>query len=272
MTSLKNQVVLITGASSGIGRALAYELAKRGAHLILIARRLDRLQKLASELQPFPSRVVLLQGDVTIPGSIEAGVEKGVKELGKLDIVIANAGYNVRGSLEELTLDDYRRQFETNVFGVLRTIYASLAEIKKSKGSLVLIGSLGSYISLPNTSAYSMSKSAIQALADALSGELNSARVSVTLITPGMIVSEIRDVDKFGVYHPGKSEQNPSLLRMPADLAAQKMVDAIAGKKREKIITIHAKIGVWVKRFFPGMLAFLINQVFNRKIKRLLPP
>ena len=122
------ETVLITGASSGIGAALAREFARQGADLVLLARRTDRLTALAAELERQGRRALALTGDVTVDGDLERAVAETRAKLGRLDVAVANAGFGVVGPVERLTLDDYRRQFETNVFGVLRTVHAALPD------------------------------------------------------------------------------------------------------------------------------------------------
>jgi NADP-dependent 3-hydroxy acid dehydrogenase YdfG len=139
MAESDTKVVLITGASSGIGAALAEEFARHGARLVLLARRIARLQSLAREIDPQGSRVAVQACDINVDGDIERGVALALQRFGRIDIVIANAGYGVAGRFEQLTLDDYRAQFETNVFGVLRTAHASLAALKASRGTLVVM-------------------------------------------------------------------------------------------------------------------------------------
>src|SRR5262245_38829391 len=129
-----DKVALITGASSGIGEELARQLARDGAMLTLVARRRTMLQALADEIAatgaPAP---LVVDGDVTRDGDMERAVAESVQRWGKLDVVIANAGFGVVGTFRGLSIEDYRRQFETNVFGVLRTIYAALPEIVKTR-------------------------------------------------------------------------------------------------------------------------------------------
>ena len=140
-------------------------------------------------------------------------------------MAVANAGFGVVGTIEKLSVEDYRRQFETNVFARRsRPIKACLPELRKTRGRLVLIGSVAGYISTPNASPYAMSKFAIRALALALGPELAPSGVSVTLISPGFIESEIRQVDNRGVHHSHAKDPLPSWLPMPADVAARKIV------------------------------------------------
>jgi short-subunit dehydrogenase len=264
MVHFQEKVVFITGASAGIGRSLAKEFARKGATLVLTARRLDRLNELATELNQRGYRALPLACDVTRDGELEKAVEIARKTFGKIDIVIANAGFGVAKNVEKLQLEDYRRQFETNVFGVMRTIYATLDELKKSKGSLVLVGSVMGYVSLPGSSAYGMSKHAIHALAKSLDPELRPYGVSVTLIAPGMIDSELRMVDNHGQFHPSAKDPIPPFLVMPTDQAAKKILHAIAQRRHEEVITLHGKIAVFIQRHFPGLMRLLTKKLHRK--------
>jgi short-subunit dehydrogenase len=170
-----------------------------------------------------------------------------------LDVVIANAGFGVVGALRDLSVDDYRRQFETNVFGVLRTIKAALPEIERSKGNVVIVGSVAGWAASPNSSAYAMSKFALRALADAITPELRLGGVTVTLISPGFVASDIRRVDNQGKLHAGTPEPIPQWLVMPTDKAARQILRAVARGKAEAIITGHGRVLVAVERFLPWL-------------------
>src|SRR4029078_8375306 len=165
--------ILITGASSGIGEELAVQLAAAGAHLTLTARRRELLDALAARIAPAGHESPLVvPADVTRDGDLEHAVSEAIRAYGKLDIVIANAGFGIVGPFSRLTLDDYRRQFETNVFGLLRTLHAGLPRIRQSHGHRVLIGCVAGWGSAPGASPYAMSKFAARALANAITPEL----------------------------------------------------------------------------------------------------
>jgi short-subunit dehydrogenase len=246
-------VSLITGASSGIGAALARELARRGGDLVLAARRADRLEALAAEIRAMGRRAVAVPCDVTREGDCERAVGRARTELGRLDVAVANAGFGVVGPLARLGLEDYRRQMETNVFGVLRTIYAALPALRETRGRLVLVGSISGYVVTPGGSPYCMSKFAIRALAQALDHELRADGISVTLLSPGFVESEIHEVDNRGVRHPG-TRHPAQWLRMPADRAARLMAGAVLARRREAVITGHGKLAVLFQRFLPGLV------------------
>jgi len=254
MKKFKGRVVLITGASSGIGEALAREFARQGAHLALLARRVDRLKILADELRVTGCLVLPLACDVTRDGDLEKAVARVRQECGKIDVVVANAGFGVVGDVLDLTLEDYRRQFETNIYGVLRTVYTTLNDLKKSRGRLAIIGSVSGHISTPGTSAYSMSKHAVRSLAESLYLELWPDGVSTTLISPGFVATEIRKVDNHGDSHPEVADGVPAWLCMSPQKAARQIVRAIRKKKREVVITFHGKVAVFFYRHFPRLV------------------
>src|SRR5271154_3020463 len=254
----RGKSVLITGASSGIGEELAWQLGQAGAQLTLAARRKDRLaaiaQKIAGAGNPLP---VSVECDVTRDGDLECAVAEAVRNWNKLDVVFANAGFGVAAPLKKLTVNDYRRQFETNVFGVLRTIYAALPELEKSRGNLAIVGSVSGWFSAPRSSPYSMSKFALRGLANAITTELRPAGIKVTLLSPGFVASDIRRIDNFGELHPNAKDPIPPWMMVSTPKAVREMLRAVARGKREQIVTGHGKVVVAVERLAPWMLRAL---------------
>lgn len=265
----KSDVVLITGASAGIGAYVAREYARRGAKLILTARRVDRLQQLSEECERLSSSCesIAIKADVSLDGDLEKAVATGVEKFGKIDCVIANAGFAVIGEVESLTVADYERQFNTNVYGVLRTFYASIGQLKKHRGRFAIVGSVNSYVTLPSVSPYCMSKFAVRALAEALHFELQEDGVSTTLICPGFVESEIRQVDNSGKFHPESKDLIPEWIRMPTDTAAKKIVKAVEGRKREFVFTGHGKLFVALRQQAPWLWNPIVAP-FTKKLKR----
>jgi short-subunit dehydrogenase len=265
----KNKVVLITGASSGIGEELAWQLAQTGAMVTLAARRKALLEKLAERIVAAGKRKPLIaECDVTRDGDLERAVTETVREFGKLDAVFANAGFGVAGPLTELSIADYRRQFETNVFGVLRSIYAALPEIEKSKGNIVIIGSVAGWMPMPGASAYGMSKFALRSLANSITPELQALGIKVTLISPGFVASNINRVDNYGNPREKAPNPPPAWLVMRTDKAVDQILRAVARGKREAIITGHGKLAVVLERFAPWTLRALLRGIASQRQSR----
>jgi short-subunit dehydrogenase len=254
--------VLITGASSGIGEELAYQLADSGASLTLAARREGELARVAQNIaargKPAPLSVIC---DVARDGEIERAVADAVRQHGQLDVVYANAGFGVTGPFQELSLDDYRRQFETNVFGVLRTLYAALPELEKTRGNFAIVGSVSGWVASPGASPYAMSKFALRALANSITPELRAAGVKLTLLSPGFIVSNIRRVDNRGNLHAQAADPVPAWIQMSTERCARLMLQAVGRGQRERIITGHGKLLVALERFSPWLLRALAGRV-----------
>jgi short-subunit dehydrogenase len=257
MPHFDDKVILVTGASSGIGAALAREFSRQGARLVLLARRTDRITALAAELGAADGRALAVSTDVTRDGDLERALAEALARFGRLDVAVANAGFGVVGRFASLALEDYRRQFETNVFGVLRTARAVLEPLRASHGTLVIIGSVAGHVSTPGTSAYSMSKFAVRALAEALDGELRPEGVTTVLVSPGFVQSEIHQVDNLGRWHAEGRDSVPTWLRMPADAAARRIVQAIRRQRSEIVVTGHGKLLVLLSRLAPWLVRAL---------------
>lgn len=266
-------VALITGASSGIGEALAYEYGKAGYRVVLCARRTEQLQKISQLLQQKGISNLFFTCDVRQRSDIEKAVQSTLEKFGRIDVVVANAGTGVYGTVESLEPADFSRQFETNIYGVLHTVQASLPALKQTQGRLALVGSAYSYFSFPATAPYTMSKFAVRSLAESLYYELKPEKVSVTLICPGVIGTEFRKINNWGHSREGATEMMPALFTMPASTAARKIKRAIDCRKAEAVITLHGKFGVFVRNHFPGfyrqviswMSTYILNFV-DRKI------
>jgi short-subunit dehydrogenase len=250
--------VLITGASSGIGAGLAREFARRGMRVALVARRAEQLEALAADLRRAGGQASAHAADVTKDGDVARVVAELAARNVVPAIVIANAGFGVVGKAQDLTLDDYRRQLETNLFGVLRTLHETLDGLKRSGGRFVVMGSVAGYISAPGGSAYAMSKFAVRALAESLHGDLSEAGVGCTLVSPGFVDSDIRRTDNRGGVHLETKDPIPGWLRMRTDVAARIMAGGILRGRREVIVTFHGKLMIFMARHLPRFSRWLL--------------
>jgi NAD(P)-dependent dehydrogenase (short-subunit alcohol dehydrogenase family) len=198
MHPLPGQVVIITGASSGIGAATARRLARGGASVVVSGRRPERLETLARELDPSGARVLTVPGDVTVDADRRRLVEATLAKFGRIDALVNNAGYGTRGPVELVPVDLIRKNFETNVFSLVALTQLVLPHLRaQGGGCIVNIGSVAGRIARPLSSIYDSTKHALEALTDGLRGELKPFGVRVTLIRPGFILTEfVESADK----------------------------------------------------------------------------
>ncbi len=182
---MTSRAVLVTGCSTGIGRATALRLVATGRPVYATARDLGTLEALAT------AGCQVLQLDVTDEASMASAVERVVQEHGAVGALVNNAGFSQSGALETLTLDDVRRQFETNVFGLLRMCQLVLPAMREQgSGRIVNISSMGANFTFPGGGVYHATKYAVEALSDALRFEVKGFGIGVTVIQPGLITSE----------------------------------------------------------------------------------
>lgn len=260
MTNAQENVVWVTGASSGIGKAMAFEWARLGFKVVLSARRQEVLDKVAEEIRQAGGQALVIPCDIMEETAIENAVQQIIKACERIDVVVANAGFGVFGNMEKLTVKDWNRQLQGNVIGLALTVKYALPYLKKNNGRIGLVGSVAAYLPSPNMGAYGASKAAVHSIGQTLQVELMGSGVSCTTLHPGFVVSEIARIDNDGVWHPEQPDPRPSNLIWPTDKAAKVMVKAILKRKRNYIFTRHGKIIVWLQHWFPGLVRFIISK------------
>ncbi len=255
--SLKDKVVIITGASSGIGRELAIEYAKHGATVVCAARRIDRLNEVVERCATFAGKALAIKCDVSNSSDVDHMTSVVLKDYGRIDIVVGNAGFSITGNIAEVDVEDYARQFETNVLGIVRLIKASLSSLRKTSGRIVLLGSISGEIALPGSTPYSVSKHSVHALAEGLSSELAPEGISVTLVIPGYVDTEIRKLDNGGNFDPSiKDPISPWLLTSP-QLVARKVVKGAQKRRYRVVVGIETKIALFLNHYFSFVIRML---------------
>jgi short-subunit dehydrogenase len=213
------RTVLITGASSGIGEALAVEYASRGAHVALLARREDELKRVAGLVEQRGGRATTIPVDVAHSADVFAAVKRAETELGGLDMVIANAGIGSNGHAARLKWEDVARTIEVNVVGAVATLLAAVPiMLAQQKGHLVGISSLAGKRALPRSGAYSASKAALSTFLETLRLDLAPAGIAVTDVQPGFVETPI---------HGKQGEKHPMPFLWPVDKAARVTVDRL---------------------------------------------
>jgi len=250
---VKNKVVVITGASSGIGRALAKEFASKGARLALGARRTELLEELKSELPE--NDILIWKTDVSIENDCRQLIDETIKRFGKIDILINNAGISMRALFEDVDLKVIRQLMEVNFFGTVYCSKFALPYLLESRGSLVGVISIAGYVGLPGRTGYSASKFAIRGFLDTVRIENLKNGLHVLVAAPGFTASEVRKMaltSNGSVQGETPRDENNM---MSAEDCAHHIVKAIQKRKRELILTFfEGKLTVFVRKFFPALL------------------
>ena len=250
---MKNKVVVITGASSGIGYALAKEFASKGARLSLGARRTELLEKLQADL---PETEILVQKtDVSIEDDCRLLIEETIKRFGQIDILINNAGISMRALFEDVDLKVIRQLMDVNFYGTVYCTKYALPYLLKTKGSLVGVISIAGYVGLPGRTGYSASKFAIRGFLDSLRIENLKKGLHVLVAAPGFTASEVRKVAlTTDGSQQGETPRDESKM-MSSEECARHIVDAVRKRKRELILTfMEGKLTVFLGKLFPSML------------------
>jgi len=248
-------VIIVTGASEGIGRALCLALAPQKPKLVLAARNQDRLDELKQEVASKGAEAMVVPTDMLEESACKHLVEATLSTYDRIDALVNNAGRTMWTTLEDMKDPSIIEQImHINYFGAAYCTYYALPHLKKSKGRIVGISSLAGLSGVPTRTAYSASKHAMFGFFDSLRVELMETGVTVTMIAPDFVLSEIhrRAFDKDG-KPLGTSPVQEDKVMTAAECAAG-IVTAMQGRKRLAILSARGKMGRWVKLIAPGLV------------------
>lgn len=268
---LKDKVVIITGASSGIGKSLAHEFAKRGAHLVLGARQYVTLCEIAQSLeQQYSIKAVAVHCDVSIQDECEQLIKQTLLIFKKIDVLVNNAGISMRALFKDADVDVLKQLMDVNFWGTVYCTKYALPEIIKTKGTVVGVSSIAGYKGLPGRTGYSASKFAMNGFLDALRVENLKTGVNILTACPGFTASNIRNtaLDKDGKQQ-GESTLHEEKM-MTADEVAKIIVDGVEKNSRTLIMTGQGKLTVALSKFIPAVLDKLVYNVFAKEKDSLL--
>lgn len=257
----KNKVVWITGASSGIGEALAYEFARQGARLVLSARRAEVLDDVCARCINAEQHLVLPL-DMTDTASLPRHTLAVLKKFGQIDVLINNAGVSQRSLIKDTPLTIDRQVMELDFFGPVALTKAVLPHmLTRGSGQLVAMSSIVGLVATPYRSAYAAAKHAIVGFYDALRAEVFDAGLSVSIIFPGFVRTNVSlsAITANGSVHGQVDAQQETA--MPADEFARRAVAALAKGETRIIIAGKEKLAVWLGRLSPELLARVIRRV-----------
>lgn len=256
----KDRVVIITGASSGIGEALAKLFALEGARVVLTARTEEKLKKVTEEIVKNGGKAIHVRGDVGVREDVKNVFKRAIDEFSRVDILVNNAGVGLYSEVEKIDDESLLRIFRTNLFGALYCIQEAIPVMKKQgRGHIVNISSVAGRRAMPGVAGYSMTKFALHALSESLRVELRPYNIHVTVITPGLIRTDFPD-------HAMRAEGTPPAFSKEIrwttpERCAKIILNAIHRKKREKVITAGGKLLVFMNKFFPSFTDFIVEKI-----------
>jgi short-subunit dehydrogenase len=268
---LNNKTVIITGASSGIGKSLAEEFARRGANLVLAARQYVTLCEIAQSLQDqYQIKAIAVQCDVAIESDCEHLIQQALTTFGKIDILINNAGISMRALFKDADVQVLKTLMDVNFWGTVYCTKYAMPEILKTKGSIVGVSSIAGYKGLPGRTGYSASKFAMNGFLDALRVENLKTGVHVMTACPGFTASNIRNT----ALNKDGNQQGESTLHeekmMTSDEVARIIADGVEKRSRTLIMTGQGKLTVLLSKLIPGKLDQLVYNVFAKEKDALL--
>ena len=263
--TFRDQVVIVTGASAGIGKALAMELAKQGAKLAIAARRVERLEQVASDCRSLGGEVIVIPTDVSDEAQCRELVEKTIAKFGRLDMLINNAGMAATALLDDFPdLSLFRQTLGVNLYGAVYCTYYALPYLKQSKGRIVAISSLGGIAAVPYNTPYCASKYGLHGFCDSLRMELYQHGVSVTVVCPWWVATEFHtaQLNKDGIPRgEARGRDLYTSSTMSPERCAQITLRA-ANKRRREVVMGPGRLTSWIKLLAPGFLDWLAIKVF----------
>lgn len=266
MGSVMNKVIWLTGASSGIGEALAYQLSKNGARLILSSRRKEELERVKgncpSHSQP---GIKILPLDLEQSDILKVSTEAAIQIFGHVDMLINNGGVSQRSFVADTSLAVYRRLMEVNYFGTIALTKHLLPHfIHRKQGHFVNITSLTGKFGTPYRSGYAASKHALHGFFEALRAEHHKDNIKVSMICPGFIRTSLTLSALTADGTPLNKMDEAQFKGRPADWCARKIVAAIEKNKEEVYIGGREVFGIYLKRYFPGIFSKIIRKIAVR--------
>lgn len=262
---MKDKVVVITGGSSGIGKALAETFGKEGSKILITGRNKEELDKAVADLRGKGITITGMQADVTIEDDNRRMAEETIRQYGTIDVLINNAGISMRALFSEVDLAVVRKVMDINFFGVLYATKYCLPEITKNKGSVVGISSIAGFRGLPGRTGYSASKFALNGFLEVLRTELLKTGVHVLTACPGFTTSNIRkrSLTRDGSQQGESPRQEEKM--MSAEECAQHVYRATVKRKRTLVLTTQGKFAVLLNKWFPSLADKLVYNVMAKE-------
>lgn len=264
IVQMKNKVVVITGASSGIGKSLAEKFAEKGSKIVIAARRTEELENLKNDLENQGVEVLAVKTDVSKEPDCENLVAEAVKRFNRIDILINNAGISMRALFEDVHLDVIRRLMDVNFWGTVYCTKYALPHVLQTKGSIVGVSSIAGYKGLPGRTGYSASKFAMHGFLEVLRIENMKKGLHVLIACPGFTASNIRKSSLVADGSQQGESPRAEAKMMSSDEVATRILLAIHKKKHRLVLTTNGILTVTLNKFFPRLMD---RMVYNHMAK-----
>lgn len=262
---MTDQVVIITGASSGIGEACGYVFSEKGARVVLAARNEEKLNDIADKLQSLNRQVLAVQTDVSREEDCKSLIDKTLEHFGRIDVLINNAGISMRGLFQDTSLDVLHKLMDTNFWGTVYCTHYALPHILKNNGSVVGISSIGGFQGLPGRTGYSSSKFAMHGFLETLRVEHLKNGLHVMIAAPGFTSTNVRKA-ALGPdgQSQGESPRDENKMMSPEKVAGI-IANGVKKRKRLIIMTLEGKLTVFIRRLAPKLIDKITYRVMARE-------
>ena len=262
--NFENKVVVITGASSGIGEAAAEQFAKKGANLVLVARRKEKLEQVEKNLSKYSVKILICVCDVSDKDQVKQMAEKTIETFSKIDILVNNAGFVIYGNVKELSIEDIESQMKTNYFGTINcTKYFLPHFLKQNSGHMVNVASVGGSFGVPGIASYCATKYAMLGFSEGLHHELHGTNVGVTVVSPIMVRTNLFDHPSFKNF-----TKYATGISLSADTVAKAIIKASNSSRLEIVVPSFVRIGIWFKQTFPFLINPIIGNAFRKQLAK----
>lgn len=262
--NLENKVVVITGASSGIGEAAAEQFAKKGANLVLVARRKEKLDQVEKNLSKYSVKILICVCDVSDKDQVKQMADKTIETFSKIDILVNNAGFVIYGKVKELSIEDIESQMKTNYFGTIYCTKSFLPHfLKQNFGHIVNVASVGASFGVPGIASYCATKYAMLGFSEGLHHELHDTGVGVTVVSPIMVRTSLFDHPSFKNF-----TKHATGISLSSETVANAIIKASNSSRLEIVVPSFVRIGIWFKQTFPFLINPIIGSAFRKQLDK----
>ncbi|WP_224997823.1 SDR family oxidoreductase [Cesiribacter sp. SM1] len=261
---MQGKVVLITGATSGIGLALAQVFGRNGAKVVITGRNAGKLEQARLQLEGQGFQVLAVQADAALEQDNERMVKETVAQFGRLDVLICNAGISMRALFEDLKLEVFRQVMDINFYGAVYAVKYALPHILAGRGAIIGISSINGHRGTPARTAYTASKYAMEGFFESLRTEVMKRGVQVLMVCPGFTASNIRNAALTADGTPQGASPRDEGKMMTAEEVAEETFRALQKGKRDLILTGEGKLAVFLNKWVPGIMDKI---VYNKMAK-----